>query len=359
MNEQVYKSAISRYIKWAKGNQEQVAKDIQERKEMSEHIQAYDKKKLSEIDAAGLIDLLSSLWTMGMWGNKQNHIESIIASNGLETLQKQFTNLLYGDASIETRWDEFRSKVKGIGPAVMSELLNKMYPEKYILWNNKAKTSFLKLEIPKTPKYYASLDGKMYAYLSDTGRKLIDKAKDLKSEEITDLLSFDYFIWQELQDDIPAEDNTVQEEPKTTKKQSKFIHNDVRDRIMDIGTFLGFKASTEEKVADGAVVDAVWEASIGNMGRVIYVFQVQTSGSIDSLILNLMKAKSNKAVQGIIAVSDIEQIEKIKKEVTSLPQIKDAIKYWDYRDVLNVYDQLSSAFESINKLELVPEGFTK
>lgn len=95
------------------------------------------------------------------------------------------------------------------------------------------------------------------------------------------------------------------------------------------------------------------------MGRVIYVFEVQTSGSIDSLILNLMKAKSNKAVQGIIAVSDIEQIEKIKKEVTSLPQIKDAIKYWDYRDVLNVYDQLSSAFESINKLELVPEGFTK
>lgn len=49
------------------------------------------------------------------------------------------------------------------------------------------------------------------------------------------------------------------------------------------------------------------------MGRVIYVFEVQTSGSIDSLILNLMKAKSNKAVQGIIAVSDIEQIEKIKK----------------------------------------------
>jgi hypothetical protein len=47
----------------------------------------------------------------------------------------------------------------------------------------------------------------------------------------------------------------------------------------------------ESKVADGAVVDDVWEVTIGNMRRVIYVFEVQTAGSIDSLVLNLIKSK--------------------------------------------------------------------
>lgn len=91
------------------------------------------------------------------------------------------------------------------------------------------------------------------------------------------------------------------------------------------------------------------------MGRVIYVFEVQTSGSIDSLVLNLMKAKNNKAVQGIVAVTDDKQIEKIKKEVSSLP-IKNEIKYWNYEEVLRIYESLLFVNESINNLGLVPKG---
>lgn len=119
-------------------------------------------------------------------------------------------------------------------------------------------------------------------------------------------------------------------------------------------TSIGFKVTTEVTVANGARVDAVWEVSIGNMGRIIYVFEVQTSGSIDSLILNLMKAQNNKAVQGIVAVSDAEQLEKIKKEVEALPDVSKDIKYWDYTEVLEVHEALQKANESINNLGLVP-----
>lgn len=84
---------------------------------------------------------------------------------------------------------------------------------------------------------------------------------------------------------------------------------------MEIGEFLGFESNVEVNIAAGAKVEAVWQASIGNIGRVIYVFEVQTSGSIDSLVLNLMKAKTNKAVQGIVVVTDEAQIEKIKKKL--------------------------------------------
>lgn len=128
------------------------------------------------------------------------------------------------------------------------------------------------------------------------------------------------------------------------------------DRIRDIGSLLGFRAKVEKKVADGAVVDAIWEVSVGNMGRITYVFEVQTCGSIDSLSLNLMKAKNNPSVQGIVAVSDAKQLEKIKKEASSLKGIRDELKFWDYNDVLKVFDALSNAYESINSLGLVPSG---
>ena len=71
-------------------------------------------------------------------------------------------------------------------------------------------------------------------------------------------------------------------------------------------------------------------------------------------IFATMKAKNNKAVQGIVAVSDAEQIEKIRKEVESLDDIKKEIKYWDYTEVLEVHEALQKVNESINKLGLVP-----
>ena len=93
------------------------------------------------------------------------------------------------------------------------------------------------------------------------------------------------------------------------------------------------------------------------MGRVIYVFEVQTKGSIDSLILNLLKSLNNSAVQGVVAVSDKKQIEIIKRHVSDVKDLRDKLKYWDYEEVLNVHESLQYVNESINNLKLVPEGF--
>lgn len=170
------------------------------------------------------------------------------------------------------------------------------------------------------------------------------------------MLILNTFIWQELQ--IPSEEcipSKVEVLESKGGKDDLFIHNDIRDKLAEIGRCLGFRAEVEKKVADGAVVDTIWEVTIGNMGRVIYVFEVQTSGSIDSLILNLMKAKNNKAVQGIVAVTDEKQIERIKKEITALP-INGEVKFWNYEEVLRVHESLQYVNESINKLTLVPLG---
>jgi hypothetical protein len=188
-------------------------------------------------------------------------------------------------------------------------------------------------------------------------------AEELKAAGVyeANLLTVDYFIWEELQvtDNLaealrkgkpgitPEEDQTVKE----------FIHNDVRDALADIGNWLGFKASIEKKVAEGSIVDTIWEATIGNMGRVIYVFEVQTKGSIDSLILNLFKALNNPAVQGVVAVSDRDQLERIRKHAANVGDLDKKLKYWDYEEILQIHESLEYVNQSINKLGLVPEGF--
>jgi len=92
------------------------------------------------------------------------------------------------------------------------------------------------------------------------------------------------------------------------------------------------------------------------MGRVIYVFEVQTKGSIDSLIVNLLKSLNNPAVQGVVAVSDEKQLEKIRKHAAGVHGLREKLRYWNYERVLEVYDALESVNAEINSLGLVPSG---
>ena len=127
--------------------------------------------------------------------------------------------------------------------------------------------------------------------------------------------------------------------------------------MADIGQWLGFHSKAEVKVAEGAKVDTIWEATIGNMGKVIYVFEVQTKGSIDSLLLNLLKSLNNPAVQGIVAVTDAAQIETIKRHASGVSNLNEKLKFWNYTEVLQVHEALESVNEAINSLGLVPQGF--
>lgn len=348
---------LTTFKKWFKANKMQAATEQNEREDIAAHIQSYNKEKLLNMSEEDLFNYIAPLWAMAMWGNKHYQVDKIIEANGMNLLREQFTNLIYGSSSIEKRWDEFRSKIKGVGPAIMSELLCKTYPNEFLIWNKKTYNGFRLLEVPELPRYEARLNGKTYAYLSAKGRDIVAFAKENEYAEIFDMLTLNTFIWQELQisSDIETKADLSEELIPKNTKDATFIHNDIRDKIADIGSFLGFRSEIEKKIADGAIVDATWEVTIGNMGRVIYVFEVQTSGSIDSLILNLMKAKNNKAVQGIVAVTDQKQIEKIKKEIATLP-IHGEVKFWDYTEVLKVHESLQYVNESINNLGLVPLG---
>ena len=179
-----------------------------------------------------------------------------------------------------------------------------------------------------------------------------------------DLLVVDYLLWDEIlplvekNEQEDGSSKTVQQDTSSSTRNDKSMHDEIKEKLVEIGGLLGFDSRSEVKIADGAVVDAVWEAKIGNMGKAIYVFEVQSKGSIDSLILNLKKSQSNAAVQAVVAVADEEQLGKIIKESRGVIDEKD-LRTWDSEDVLTVYDSLVRAHESINKLALVPDSFAK
>lgn len=357
MNTRLLTKALTDFDHWMDTHPQAVAEQ-EDRETAAALTRSYTKERLLAISEDELYDYLAPLWAMLMWGNKHYQIDNIIEANGMPLLRKQLANLIYGEESIEKRWDEFRSKVKGIGPAMMSELLCKTFPEQYLLWNRKTHIGFTLLQMADVPRYESSLTGKAYACLSAQGRDIVAFAQQHGCRSIRDMLTLNTFIWHDLQNPPVSEGQPPipAEKLPATAKEATFIHNDIRDKLADIGRFLGFHAEIEKKVAAGAVVDTVCEATIGNMGRIIYVFEVQTSGSIDSLIMNLMKASSNNAVQGIVAVSDSRQIEKIKRETDSLRDIKDRLICWDYTEVLKVYESLQFVNETINTLGLVPQG---
>ena len=180
----------------------------------------------------------------------------------------------------------------------------------------------------------------------------------MKEEGLTvdNLLSVDYLLWMIAKNESTIEEPTSKEKKEKGKSVSGTSeHSEIIQKIIDIGVCLGFEAEKEVKVAHGAVVDAVWKVRIGNMGMIMYVFEVQSHGSIDSLILNRQKAGNNKAVQRLIAVSDTKQLQQIKEEVAPLKNLD--LILWDFDDVRVVHESLNTAFESINKLGLVPPDF--
>lgn len=359
MNKQLLQSHIQHYLKKRAKNPEENRKDFQERKEIVETYRSYTSEKIEEMVEEDLYEYIAPLWAMLIWGNKRYVVDKLVEDNGLDTIKQELKMLLWSEKDIEERWDRFRKIIKGMGPAMISEILCKTHPDEYMIWNRRALMGLDYLEVKGLPRYDYQLDGKKYKYLCEVENEM---ASELKKAGIEDnsMLMVDYFIWNELQVEETLAGTKAASTPKEEtleKDSSAFIHNDIRDKIRNIGQWLGFEANIERKIAAGSQVDTVWESTIGNMGRVIYVFEVQTKGSIDSLIVNLLKSLNNPAVQGVVAVSDKNQLQKIKDHAEDVPGLREKLKLWDYQEVLNVHEKLEYVNESINQLNLVPEGF--
>lgn len=365
MNMTLLRDHIKRYLDKLRHEATKSAADLKERIDRKAYYQAWTADRIASMTADDLYDFMSQLWAMRIWGNKRYVTNKMIHDNTLEHLTGELATLIWGSEIIAKRWDRFRANVSHVGPAMMSEILCYVHPGDCMLWNRRAYVGFRYLGIGGLPRYDYQLTGKKYEELSTNARQIASELEAQGAKDV-DLLVVDYFLWDELQvEDTLSQihrkdaqtDEPLEKIEDVDSAASQFIHNEIRDKLSDIGRWLGLQTDTEIKVADGSVVDAVWESSIGNMGKIIYVFEVQTKGSIDSLIVNLLKSVNNPAVQGAVAVSDAAQIDRIKRHASAVKGLSDKLKYWNYQEVVKVHEALQFVNESINKLGLVPESF--
>lgn len=362
MNDALLRKHIQSYLSHLKKNPEKHRADLEERQRRVIAFQAWTRERLLALDADGLYEYLAPLWAMLIWGNKHYVTDKLIDTNGLQLLRAELAELIWGLSPVAKRWDRFRQKVKGIGPAMMSELLCHTHPDQCSIWNRRAYAGLNYLGVEQLPRYDYQMDGKRYETISAQVAAIVAALRTAGDAD-ANMLTADYFIWDELQVESKLSrmfDKEIAVEvvkDAATANDAPFVHDEIRDKLAAIGTWLGFNSRVEVKVADGSKVDTVWESTIGNMGRVIYVFEVQVKGNIDSAIINLLKSLNNPAVQGVVAVSDAAQIEKIKKHSASVPGLSGKLKYWDYLEVLAIHDALALVNEKINSLGLVPQGF--
>ncbi len=357
MNQEKLSAAIDSFLENIRSNPSYYEKNHTERNKRANKYRAISKAELLKMEKDDFLEYIGRLWSMLMWGNKKFVVDTLIADNGFDELKQKLAELLYGDDAVEKRWNTFERSVKGVGPATMSELLTYSDPKEYAILNKTTLLCFNYLDVPNMPKYNYQCTGEKYAEVCKFAKE-IAAALEAAGAKDCDLLAVDYFLWDEVLP-IATGSRTKAPAPRRGGKsgsESQSLHDEVKEKIVEIGRLLGFESRPEVKVSAGAIVDAVWEAKIGNMGKAIYVFEVQSKGSIDSLILNLKRAMGNAAVQAVVAVADEAQLGKILSESAGVIE-KQSLRTWTVDDVLAVYDNLSRAHESINKLQLVPDSF--
>jgi len=136
-------------------------------------------------------------------------------------------------------------------------------------------------------------------------------------------------------------------------------HEDIIDKLQEIGMALGFEPYTEKEhthIAKGSDVDLVWETKVANIGLIKYVFEVQSKGSKKSLITNLIQAINSPLVKKVIAVSDKEQLKQIKEQIEQMRALSESSKsmfvYLDITNVNKVYATLPTLNDFKTLLQL-------
>ena len=346
MNKEILYKSLNKYF--SDLSKTQSLSDLNERNERENFYRSFTYEKIINMDEDEFYEYISKLWAMIIWGNKHYIIDKYISDNGFDHLKKSIANLLYGSEPIEQRWDNFKDNIKGFGPAMMSELLCYVNPNEYMIWNTTAANAYKNLEIKDIPKHNYQITGKKYVELTKYSKEIQEVILE-KYNRQENLLFVDYFFWDCLRE-VP-EDKDENSVKADTVVNNKSYHNEIVEYIKNIGTLLGYNTNLKGNIKDsGKIADAVWEFNVGNLGKIKYVFEVQDSGSIDSLIVSLMNASQDISVQAVVAVSDEDQINKIKKHCNNIKDnFNGKLKFWNINEIEKAYSELSSSMEIINK----------
>src|SRR3989338_7135477 len=136
---------------------------MEDRKERERFFSKITKESIDKMTEFEFGEIISNLWSTRIWGNKQYLIQKLISDNSFETLKNALKNMFFEPKPIEERYNAFTDKIKGIGPAGMTELLCLTNPKENGIWNDKARKALSILGFEKElPLDKYKISGKEY-----------------------------------------------------------------------------------------------------------------------------------------------------------------------------------------------------
>lgn len=340
----------AQYKKWLETNEAKEWLDA-ERERMENYKKFLHKDNVEKLIDEEIANLKRGLWSMKFWTSKEYALKQFFEKNDMAVFRRELKMLLWGEESLPSRYDRFREYVWGMGASAITEILAFVHPDSCGIWNEKVRMASHLLALDTLlPSNKYNISGVEYEHYN----KVLGLIRDeLNTEGLKDVTIFGthlflYFI---------ATRSKVTEE-YGEDEDYEFDHDEIIDKLVAIGEGLGFESSREVTIAKGARVDALWTAKIGNLGVIRYVFEVQKSGSVDSLILNLQRAKNNPTVQKLVVVGNTKTLNKVKEEVLSLSgDFSKSLAYMEARDVMKASSLLLDLNTILSKLELVKPQF--
>jgi len=347
--------------------------------------QVFSKEMLRDANdeefVTALTNALSSLWAMAVWTKREQRINQIIKRNGIKKLRDKFYDLIYGDSTLEKRFDDFLSSIWGIGAAAVTEILCFIEPKKYATWNKKVALAIEKLglleDLAKTLGFkkgkiagISLINGNQYAKIIDFLNKLRIKLEQLANQK-TDFLELDYFLYY----------IAMIAEMPTKKKKREIItkHEEAQYYLLKLGQLLGYvthvarqdqgKIVNNEALGEIADVselpqwllyyssirnpediDVLWLDSAGE--KPVYGFEVSHTTDItrDATALRDL-ALIMETVYIVAPDNRRNEFEKLKKSTQFRSLLNQGkLKFISYSELIKIHDRAKSLRELLDKI---------
>ncbi|MEM0506985.1 MAG: hypothetical protein QXW58_07000 [Thermosphaera sp.] len=311
----------------------------------------FSRDNIDNLTEEDIAEVIAELWANAGWTNKQYIVERVLRNNKLEDLKQAFKKLLWSEEPLGDRFDEFFKKVKNIGLAAATEIACFTKPDEFFIWNERCREGLRALGLDKVvPVNKYRLRGQEYEKVVELGKRL---SRLMSKEGVgQNLIDVDIFLYSLITGQLKT---TLVQPIQRIEEDYDFDHDEIVEKLVEIGNSLGFEAEEEVLISSGARVDVVWRANIGVLSSVEFVFEVHKSGSLDSAVLNLLRAKGRPTVQRLIIVSNTKGINVFKKEISSLPEeFRKIVAYLEAKEVL----EASSLIRRINEILITKLNLT-
>jgi len=315
----------------------------------------FSEDNIDELGEGDIREIVRKIWAFQMWTNKDYLVDKIM-EKGIEELRKLFQKAFHGHEDLERAYSTL-TKIPMMGTGVVSEILTYYYPNKSVIWNRKAKEGLELLNYSDQLSF--SLNKITLSY--NEFNEFIDVMNQIKEileendQEVDDFLELDYFLYYVTEE--TSLEKEVEEEEEKRDEIIDFVHDQIRDTLQEIGDGLGFDVDSEYHAAPGARIDVRWSTKVANLGRIAYAFEVHKSGSRDSAILNLQKAKNaDPSLQKLVLVSNEEELDKLKKEIEAVGgELSKFVSYMKVEKVIEVSENLLNLKEILQNVGLMEE----